>query len=674
MRRRGGQSHRSGPSYGVFLVDIFASSVGIFLLICVLHAVLTASKNTAEKLTERFRTLAATGGLPVGAYDIPDRSDPLHDWGVRARHAREAKKPLILTLSDGIQLYHTGEKIPSKQLEGDPRLKEYVERYLGTDGRIFLEVHSYASFHYLNDAVRQARPPSTELWVHWAIESVEGQEDQDGMPGADEGEPEGDTTDPVAERPADRQRRRDGDPSPPNTEQVAQALEERKPEQRKPEQPQPSSSDAPPDRETSSTDGRPSGGSVSRQTAQLAERLRDEAAWEDLLEASARAAGAANASEAGESEQEPESERESGSATQPHSGSSTDAHPEGRDDPSNDRADASEAATDSTDQERPRTSGGSGEPERSSGSRPGAAEESGAGGDHGQGGRPQSQAGRSSDGRTEPSNERTQSMEPSGPGAAAEIDNETSPTEDRGEPTPDRGDARARGDSPRREPGNPSDDHTEPVEADHESGEEANVRNDQTGRTSSGRTDEGEDEDALENGRGDGSPPVDLAADPAQMSREELFAEVFLATPLDRIVVFSPQDDGLSVTALGSLEFRLRDETVPLGGEAVTLEIGDMIEVLGGGFPYSNWHAGWLRIRVEKLDALAEPREGFVFALRHHDILVIPAQHNEMNYTPPAHEGRWFSGRTEQLTFTFASAVVLLLLAGAVARRARTSR
>ncbi|MFT5162575.1 MAG: hypothetical protein ACI9FJ_001152 [Alteromonadaceae bacterium] len=155
------------PSYGVFLVDIFASSVGIFILVSLLYTLASAQTTSHETMVERFKTLVKRDKVPVHRYFVPHQKEPLHDWGVRAAYAREQKEALILLLRDKVLLYHTNEVLSISQIIDSGKIRQYYQKY-NRQGRLFLEIHYNDAYHALNAKIRQALPQNVRLWSHWA--------------------------------------------------------------------------------------------------------------------------------------------------------------------------------------------------------------------------------------------------------------------------------------------------------------------------------------------------------------------------------------------------------------------------------------------------------------------------------------------------------------------------
>ncbi len=158
---------KSSPSYGVFMVDIFASSVGIFILVSLLYLIVSAQATSSEAMVERFKELVKRDEIPIHNYQVPRRSDPLHDWGVRANHARAQQEALVLLMRDKVLLYHTMEMLTVKDLIDSTRLKRYYQKY-NKGGRLFLEVHYNDAYHALYAKVQQSLPQSVRIWTHWA--------------------------------------------------------------------------------------------------------------------------------------------------------------------------------------------------------------------------------------------------------------------------------------------------------------------------------------------------------------------------------------------------------------------------------------------------------------------------------------------------------------------------
>ena len=160
-------SDNNRPSYGVFMVDIFASSVGIFILVSLLYIIMSAASSSSAVMLERFKTLIKRDKVPIHDYRIASVNEPLHNWAVRARHARDAQEPLIILLRDRVMLYHTRELLTKEQIVDSGRVQEYYLRYNKT-GRLFLEIHYNDAYHVLYAKINQALPPTVRLWTHWA--------------------------------------------------------------------------------------------------------------------------------------------------------------------------------------------------------------------------------------------------------------------------------------------------------------------------------------------------------------------------------------------------------------------------------------------------------------------------------------------------------------------------
>ncbi len=155
------------PSYGVFMVDVFASSVGIFILISLLYIIESAKATSNEAMVERFETLVKRDLVPVDRYSMPAGNDPLHDWGVRARHAREKQEALILLLRDKVLLYHTNQMLDSKEIVDSDIIRQYYDKY-NKNRRLFIEIHYHDAYHLLKAKINEALPPNTHQWIHWA--------------------------------------------------------------------------------------------------------------------------------------------------------------------------------------------------------------------------------------------------------------------------------------------------------------------------------------------------------------------------------------------------------------------------------------------------------------------------------------------------------------------------
>jgi hypothetical protein len=155
------------PSYGVFMVDVFASSVGIFILVSLLYIIESGKTTASEEMVERFETLVKRDKIPVDRYSLPHSADPLHDWGVRARHARDKREALILLLRDKILLYNTMETLDVNDIVDSDKIREYYDRY-NKNGRLILEIHYHDAYHMLKAKIHEALPPNVHLWSHWA--------------------------------------------------------------------------------------------------------------------------------------------------------------------------------------------------------------------------------------------------------------------------------------------------------------------------------------------------------------------------------------------------------------------------------------------------------------------------------------------------------------------------
>ena len=155
------------PSYGVFMVDIFASSVGIFILVSLLYIIESAKATSNEAMVERFKTLIKRDLVPVDRYSLPVSNDPLHDWGVRARHAREKQEALILLLRDKVLLYHTNQLLSTQQIVDSDIIVNYYKKY-NKNRRLFIEIHYHDAYHTLKAKIDEALPENTHQWVHWA--------------------------------------------------------------------------------------------------------------------------------------------------------------------------------------------------------------------------------------------------------------------------------------------------------------------------------------------------------------------------------------------------------------------------------------------------------------------------------------------------------------------------
>lgn len=155
------------PSYGVFMVDIFASSVGIFILVSLLYIIESSKATSNEAMVERFKTLIKRDLVPVDRYSLPVSNDPLHDWGVRARHAREKQEALILLLRDKVLLYHTNQLLDTKQIVDSDIILNYYQKY-NKNRRLFIEIHYHDAYHTLKAKISEALPENVHQWVHWA--------------------------------------------------------------------------------------------------------------------------------------------------------------------------------------------------------------------------------------------------------------------------------------------------------------------------------------------------------------------------------------------------------------------------------------------------------------------------------------------------------------------------
>lgn len=155
------------PSYGVFMVDIFASSVGIFILVSLLYIIETSNATSDEAMVERFKTLIKRDLIPVDRYSMPVNHDPLHDWGVRARHAREQQEALILLLKDQVLLYHSNQLLNTQQIVDSDIIANYYQTYQ-KQHRLFIEIHYHDAYHTLKAKIDEALPPNVSQWVHWA--------------------------------------------------------------------------------------------------------------------------------------------------------------------------------------------------------------------------------------------------------------------------------------------------------------------------------------------------------------------------------------------------------------------------------------------------------------------------------------------------------------------------
>ena len=155
------------PSYGVFMVDIFASSVGIFILVSLLYIIESAKATSNEAMVEKFKTLIKRDLVPVDRYSLPVSNDPLHDWGVRARHAREKQEALILLLRDKVLLYHTNQQLNTQQIVDSDIILNYYKKY-NKNRRLFIEIHYHDAYHTLKAKIDEALPENVHQWVHWA--------------------------------------------------------------------------------------------------------------------------------------------------------------------------------------------------------------------------------------------------------------------------------------------------------------------------------------------------------------------------------------------------------------------------------------------------------------------------------------------------------------------------
>lgn len=155
------------PSYGVFMVDIFASSVGIFILVSLLYIIESAKATSNEAMVERFKTLIKRDLVPVDRYSLPVNNDPLHDWGVRARHAREKQEALILLLRDKVLLYHNNQLLNTQQIVDSDIILNYYKKY-NKNRRLFIEIHYHDAYHTLKAKIDEALPENVHQWVHWA--------------------------------------------------------------------------------------------------------------------------------------------------------------------------------------------------------------------------------------------------------------------------------------------------------------------------------------------------------------------------------------------------------------------------------------------------------------------------------------------------------------------------
>ena len=155
------------PSYGVFMVDIFASSVGIFILVSLLYIIESSKATSNEAMVEKFKTLIKRDLVPVDRYSLPVSNDPLHDWGVRARHAREQQEALILLLRDKVLLYHTNQLLNTQQIVDSDIILNYYKKY-NKNRRLFIEIHYHDAYHTLKAKIDEALPENVHQWVHWA--------------------------------------------------------------------------------------------------------------------------------------------------------------------------------------------------------------------------------------------------------------------------------------------------------------------------------------------------------------------------------------------------------------------------------------------------------------------------------------------------------------------------
>lgn len=159
---------KSKPSYGVFMVDIFASSVGIFILVSLLYMIMSSQTTSSAAMVERFKMLVKRDEVPIHSYSLPHQKDPLHDWGVRATHARIQKEALVLLLRDKILLYHTGETLTIAQMIDSTKLLHYFKKY-NKRQRLFLEIHYNDAYHAIYTKIQQSLPQNVSLWTHWAF-------------------------------------------------------------------------------------------------------------------------------------------------------------------------------------------------------------------------------------------------------------------------------------------------------------------------------------------------------------------------------------------------------------------------------------------------------------------------------------------------------------------------
>lgn len=155
------------PSYGVFMVDIFASSVGIFILVTLLYIIESAKATSDEAMVDRFKTLVKRDLVPVDRYSLPIQSDPLHDWGVRARHAREKQEALILLMRDRVLLYHSNQTLSLEEIVDSDILRQYYDKY-NKQRRLFVEIHYYDTYHAVKAKIHEALPDNVHQWIHWA--------------------------------------------------------------------------------------------------------------------------------------------------------------------------------------------------------------------------------------------------------------------------------------------------------------------------------------------------------------------------------------------------------------------------------------------------------------------------------------------------------------------------
>lgn len=158
------------PSYGVFMVDIFASSIGIFILVSLLYLVSSAGETSDKKLMEKFYELVQQDEIPVHFLRIPNSSEPLHDWAERAQFARQQQEPIILLLEDEILLLHTMQRIATDKIVESNKIANYYQQF-NKQNRLFLEIHYYDTYHKLTAKIASALPPNVSVWQHWAFDA-----------------------------------------------------------------------------------------------------------------------------------------------------------------------------------------------------------------------------------------------------------------------------------------------------------------------------------------------------------------------------------------------------------------------------------------------------------------------------------------------------------------------